>query len=235
MAQDRSDLPQGTDKVIAGASSSASPNSPPGGNRGGSTGGSISGTGAAGIETGGSDVLVDTGAATAPEALGGAGTPAGRASQPAETSGGGLVEDDGGDSSLADKLRTGGEKLTGQAADKARDLVSQGLERSAEALSSVSRMVGGTAEGIDERLGQEYGDYARRAAAAIENTANSIASKDPEELIEDSRNFVRRSPGVAIAGAAIVGFALARLVKSTMSSNDDRNGGDGRRDGNSRS
>ncbi len=55
----------------------------------------------------------------------------------------------------------------------------------------------------------------------MENTANSIASKDPDELIEDTRNFVRNSPGIAIAGAAIVGFALARLLKSGLSGNRD--------------
>ena len=73
-------------------------------------------------------------------------------------------------------------------------------------------------------MGAEYGDYARRAASAIESTANSLASKDPGELIEDTRNFVRNSPGLAIAGAAIVGFVVARLVKtglSTNRSNDD--------------
>ena len=74
---------------------------------------------------------------------------------------------------------------------------------------------------LDERLGQEYGDYARRAASAIESTANSIASKSPDELIEDTRNFVRNSPGVAIAGAAIVGFAIARLIKSGLSNDSD--------------
>ena len=75
-------------------------------------------------------------------------------------------------------------------------------------------MVGDTADGIDERLGAEYGDYARHAATAIENAANSLAAKDPDELIDDTRNFVRKSPGVALAGAAVVGFALARLIKS---------------------
>ena len=53
----------------------------------------------------------------------------------------------------------------------------QGLERTAEALANVSKMVGDTAPGIDERLGDEYGDYARRAAGAIENAANTIADK----------------------------------------------------------
>ena len=64
-----------------------------------------------------------------------------------------------------------------------------------EALANVSKMVGDTADGIDERLGAEYGDYARRAAGAIEDVANTIAAKDPDELIDDTRNFVRNSPG----------------------------------------
>ncbi len=180
MAQDRSDLPQGTESS-AGSSITASPDSSPGESRTGAAGKSISRT-----ATG---------------------------------------DGEGSSASLTERLRDSGETLTEQAAGKARELVGQGLERSAETLASVSRMVGDTAEGIDERLGLDYGDYARRAATAIENTANSIASKDPEELIEDTRNFVRRSPGVAIAGAAIIGFALIRLVKSTLSSNDDQDGG----------
>ena len=122
---------------------------------------------------------------------------------------------------LIDRLRSGSEDLSSQAGERARGLVSQGLERSAETLSNVSKLVGDTAPGLDERLGPEFGEYARKAASAIENTANSIASKDADELIEDTRNFVRNSPGVAIAGAAIVGFALARLLKSGLSSRDD--------------
>lgn len=121
------------------------------------------------------------------------------------------------------KVREGRGKLAGQAADKTRGLVGQGLERSSEALANVSKLVGDTASGLDERLGEEYGEYARKAAGAIEDVANSLASKDPDELIEDTRNFVRKSPGVALAGAAIVGFALARLVKSGF---DDARGRD---------
>jgi ElaB/YqjD/DUF883 family membrane-anchored ribosome-binding protein len=120
------------------------------------------------------------------------------------------------------KVREGRGKLAGQAADKTRGLVGQGLERSSEALANVSKLVGDTAAGLDERLGEEYGDYARKTAGAIEDVANSLASKDPDELIDDTRNFVRKSPGVALAGAAIVGFALARLVKSGFDNDRDR-------------
>jgi ElaB/YqjD/DUF883 family membrane-anchored ribosome-binding protein len=122
---------------------------------------------------------------------------------------------------LVDRFRDGREQLSTQAGEKARGLVTQGLERTSEALANVSKMIGDTAGGIDERLGSEYGDYARRAAGAIEDAANSIASKDPDELIDDTRNFVRNSPGVALAGAAVVGFVLARLLKTGMASEDD--------------
>ena len=124
----------------------------------------------------------------------------------------------GGSSSqgLADRFRNGREQLTSQAGERARGLVSQCLERTSEALANVSKMIGDTASGIEERLGPEYGDYARRAAGSIEGVANSIAAKDPDELIDDTRNFVRESPGIALAGAAVVGFVIARLLKTGL-------------------
>ena len=125
------------------------------------------------------------------------------------------------DRGIADRIREGREQFASQAGDRARGLVSQGLERTSETLANVSKMVGDTAAGIEERLGPEYGDYARRAAGAIENAANSIASKDPDELIEDTRTFVRNSPGIALAGAAVVGFVVARLFKSGLASTRD--------------
>ena len=57
--------------------------------------------------------------------------------------------------------------------------------------------------------------------SAIEMTANAIAEKDPDELIDDTREFVRNSPGLALAGAAIVGFVVARLVKTATARDDD--------------
>jgi ElaB/YqjD/DUF883 family membrane-anchored ribosome-binding protein len=122
---------------------------------------------------------------------------------------------------LADRFRSGREQMASQAGEKARGLVTQGLERTAEALANVSKMVGDTADGIEERLGPEYGDYARRAAGAIENVANTVAEKNPDELIEDTRNFVRNSPGIALAGAAVVGFVVARLIKSGLGTDDE--------------
>ena len=127
-----------------------------------------------------------------------------------------IVDESSRRTKVVEKVKTSSNKLAEQAAGKTRGLVGQGLERSSEALASVSKLVGDTAAGIDDRLGQEYGDYARRAAGAIDNAANSLASKSPDELIDDTREFVKRSPGIALAGAAVVGFVLARLVKTGL-------------------
>lgn len=186
MGDNRTDLPEGTDAIIAGASSTDDTTA-------------ATGAGNAGAITTEPTLVTETD------------LPTPRNDEP--TSGGAP------DTGLRQRIRDGGERLSTEAGDRARGLVSQGLERSADALSNVSRLVGDTADGIEERLGAEYGDYARRAASAIESTANSLASKDPDELIEDTRNFVRNSPGLAIAGAAIVGFVVARLVKTGLSSN----------------
>jgi ElaB/YqjD/DUF883 family membrane-anchored ribosome-binding protein len=182
MADDKiAALPEGTDKVIAGAS-----------------------------RTGGTVTVEDTALVTEREIP----APRGDAERPVTGSGNPQT-------GLAERFRSGREQLAGQAGEKARSLVSQGLERTAEALANVSKMVGDTADGIDERLGPEYGEYARRAAGTIESAANTLAEKDPDELIEDTRNFVRNSPGIALAGAAVVGFVVARLLKTGLASDED--------------
>lgn len=203
MQDDKTELPEGTDRIIAGASGPA-----------------VSNSGAVGVRT---DPEAEVGDDDDVLLVGDVGEEPAPATADAPIRSGPLTK-----GAIADKFRSGRDKLSGQAADKARGLVSQGLERSAEALGNVSKLVGDTADGLDERLGPDYGDYARRAAGAIEDAANSIASKDADELIDDTREFVRRSPGVALAGAAIVGFALARLVKTGLARDTDR---DGDRDG----
>lgn len=118
--------------------------------------------------------------------------------------------------SVKEALRTGSDKIKSSANDKAMGFVTQGIERSSGALTNVSSLIGDTAASLDERLGTQYGDYARSAAQTIERAASSLANKEPEELIDDARGIIRKSPGIALAGAAILGFALVRIVKSGL-------------------
>lgn len=134
-----------------------------------------------------------------------------------------LIEPTPKDKAVA-KIKEGKQKVATEAAGKARGMVGDGLVKSSEAVGNIAKLVGDTASGLDENLGSEYGEYARKAANYLDETSRKLATKDPDELIDDTRDFVRKSPGVALAGAAIIGFALARLVQSGLDAerNTDR-------------
>lgn len=102
-----------------------------------------------------------------------------------------------------------------QAKDRATELAVEGKAKTTEALKSLSKIVDDNAGAIDEKLGLKYGDYARNAARSIEGAASKLDAKDLAELGEDAKEFVRKSPGLAIGIAAVAGFALARLFKGS--------------------
>jgi ElaB/YqjD/DUF883 family membrane-anchored ribosome-binding protein len=101
----------------------------------------------------------------------------------------------------------------GQAKEKATELAYEGKARASDALSSLGKVVSDNATTIDEKLGTRYGDYARTAARSMQETAAKIEAKDLNELGDDAKEFVRKSPGVAVGLAAFAGFLLARLFK----------------------
>ena len=101
-----------------------------------------------------------------------------------------------------------------QAKDKAAALAVDGKARASGALGTVGKTINETAGTIDEKLGVQYGDYARTAAKTLQDVATKIDEKDIGELGEDVRTFVRKSPGAAIGIAAVAGFFLARLLRS---------------------
>lgn len=102
-----------------------------------------------------------------------------------------------------------------QAKERATELAVEGKAKTTEALKGLSGIISENAVLIDEKLGLKYGDYARGAAKSIDGAASRLEAKDLAELGEDAKEFVRRSPGLAIGIAAVAGFALARLLKGS--------------------
>ncbi|HWI85865.1 MAG TPA: hypothetical protein VNT42_06010 [Sphingomonas sp.] len=106
--------------------------------------------------------------------------------------------------------------LRGQAGDRARNLAQAGKERATSALDSLVQTVEDAAAEIDAKLGAQYGEYARRAAASIGNFSDSFRDKDVDELFADARELVKKSPAIAIGTAAALGFVVARLARSGL-------------------
>ncbi|WP_294171449.1 hypothetical protein [uncultured Sphingomonas sp.] len=254
MADPNNKLPEGTDTIIGGAGS--------GGGTGGTgrsgTAGSAATTSTQTNATGGqtrttdssdaTDALITgagaggtTGAATAGNsALGSSGTATGGSASMGGTAGAGSSGGNSSDSSGTGGKSSGVRGLVSNAGGKLRDesknkihgLASQGLERGSSTLTNIAGIVDDTVQQIEERLGPQYGEYARKASQAINGYATTLQNKNPDELVDDARALVRKSPTVALTGAAVLGFGLARLLKigleesqyGTGNRNNDRTG-----------
>ena len=114
----------------------------------------------------------------------------------------------------AESLRDKAGDFASKAGDKAREYANTGKDKATGALDEISGMVETVAKTIDEKVGAQYGDYARRAAGAVSGVADALKSKDVDDLVKDARTFVREKPAVAIGVAAALGFVFMRLVKA---------------------
>jgi ElaB/YqjD/DUF883 family membrane-anchored ribosome-binding protein len=170
------------------------------------------------METGGSSGSAsDRGAASSRPSSGGFVASGGSAS------GGGAG--DGGGAGIVETLRSQTEALRGQAGDRVREFADGGKARASDTLEDLSKVVADAAESIEQRLGGDYANYARKAGDAISEFADTLRRKEVDEIYDDVRSAVRKSPMVAIGIAAAVGFTLVRLVKAGMPDEDDKAGG----------
>ncbi len=96
---------------------------------------------------------------------------------------------------------------------KAAEYAVEGKAKASQAIVGVSKLIDDNAGLIDEKVGAKYGDYARTASKSLNDAAAKLDEKSLEDLGEDARQFVRKSPGVAVGIAVATGFILARLFK----------------------
>lgn len=126
--------------------------------------------------------------------------------------------------SAGDQAKDKGDDLVAEArvyGDKAKakagELAVEGKAVACDAIASLGKVVADTAPQIDEKLGEQYGDYARKASRSLTEVSATLDNKSLEELGDDAREFVRKSPGTAVGIAAVVGFLFARLFSGSRS------------------
>jgi len=126
---------------------------------------------------------------------------------------------------------SGGQDLLQQAKNTTNEVVSQVQEQaSAEinrqkdtAASELSTVVNAVrkfgetlnseGQGPIARFAAQYGD---KAADGLDRVARYVREGDPKQLLADVQSFGRRQPALMIGGAFLLGFAGARLIKSSM-------------------
>lgn len=188
----------------------------------------------------GTDHIVNgaSGSSGAPNRTGGGGRSSGGTSvAPSSTrstnEGGFVASSETGSGGATDKLvsqvRDQVSTLRGQATGKLRGLADDGKGRATGLLDNFSEVINDAARSIDERLGEDYGRYAHQAADAVSSFAGRVRDKTVDDLLDDGRSAVRASPGIAIAAAAVAGFALMRVIRTGIEESSTGRSGGGRR------
>lgn len=134
--------------------------------------------------------------------------------------GGGFVasgaEGGSGTDRLVSQVREQVSTIKSQATTRIRGIADESKEKATGLLDDFSEVIGEAARAVDGKFGEDYGSYAHRAAGAVSGLADKVRGKSVDDLIDDTRDFVRKSPAIAIGIAAIAGFALIRLLKTGL-------------------
>jgi hypothetical protein len=131
---------------------------------------------------------------------------------------------------LTGTVRTQADQVKGELAGQARAMLSetQGqlqaqadmqASRFASALFQVGSQAVALSQGRPEQAGPLV-DYAEQAASWLDGTAAHIEERGLDGLATDVVDFARRRPAVFLAGAAVVGFGVGRLIRSGGMSSD---------------
>ena len=96
---------------------------------------------------------------------------------------------------------------------KAEDIADRSKAAGADAVAGVAR----TAQALADTVAPDspaIADYVRGAGQKIDRLANDLREKKVGELLTSAAEFGRSQPVLMLAGAALVGFALSRLIKA---------------------
>src|SRR4051812_39809054 len=99
--------------------------------------------------------------------------------------------------------------LREQAGKAANKTVSSG----AEAAQTVGQAAESAAQVLDDSLPMLAG-YVRNAAHYTNELADQLRDKKAEELLSTAMRWCREQPLLTLAGATVLGFALARIAKT---------------------
>lgn len=89
----------------------------------------------------------------------------------------------------------------------------QTVSSSAEAAQTVGRAAESAAQVLDTSLPMLAG-YVRHAAQYTNEFADQLRDKKAEELLSTAMTWCRQQPLLTLAGATVLGFALARVAKT---------------------
>lgn len=113
------------------------------------------------------------------------------------------------------RLKDEANRLASEAGSKAREAANEGKTKAASTLSQLAQSTRDAGRQFEGTEAAPLTGYVDSAADGIENFARTLDKKTVDDIVDDVREMVRRSPAIAIGAAAFVGFAISRFAKAT--------------------
>ncbi|MCJ2187416.1 apolipoprotein A1/A4/E family protein [Novosphingobium beihaiensis] len=117
--------------------------------------------------------------------------------------------------SKSEEAREKANAFASDAKIKAGEYANEGKARTSKAIVGLSKMIDENVALIDDKVGPKYGDYVRTASKSMQDAATKLDEKSLDELGEDAKEFVRKSPGLAVGMAVAAGFLFGRMFKKS--------------------
>ena len=102
-----------------------------------------------------------------------------------------------------------------QTGDTVKHFAEEGKAQVAATLDGLVKAVQEFAERIGPAESTPVARFAHQAADALGGWTSTVNDKSVDELLEDGRELVKKSPAVALGIAVAAGFALSRFLKAT--------------------
>jgi ElaB/YqjD/DUF883 family membrane-anchored ribosome-binding protein len=119
---------------------------------------------------------------------------------------------------IAAKAKTIGataQNVRAQTGETVRSFAEEGKAQVAATLEGLVKAAQEFAERIGPAESTPVARFAHEAANALGDWSSTVNEKSVDELLEDGRTLVRKSPAVALGVAVAAGFALSRFLKAT--------------------
>jgi len=98
---------------------------------------------------------------------------------------------------------------------KAEELAGRSTQAGAAAVAGVAKTAATLADSLKDQS-PAVADYVRSTGQRIDRLADDLRDKSAGELLSLATDFGKRQPLALLAGSAIIGFALARVVKTGL-------------------
>jgi F0F1-type ATP synthase membrane subunit b/b' len=103
--------------------------------------------------------------------------------------------------------------LLQEARQQANNQVRDGQRRAGEGIRALAGELHGMAGGATQG---PVSDLAAQAASRVEAVADWLDRREPGELVDELRQYARRSPGMFLLGAALTGALVGRLTRGAV-------------------